>query len=324
MTIMFSLRLPFALAAAFFAVSALPSQAQTPGPVHYRIENTSSFNEGCYDPCLCPIYFTAVPSGTFVLQFTGTDPAGYDNYDVTNVDIVADVGGIPRHAVGTGRYRRGGAVAVREQLILDLSANGAPFEHFDSGLVTPQAAFPRIEISVSINGMVCFDKVYNLVSEPNAAGVGYCFGDGSGTACPCGNAGAAGNGCASSVNALGANLTGIGKPSLSSDAVVLATTGSSNSPVLFFQGTQRRNGGAGAVFGDGLLCASGSIVRLKIAQAVAGEARIPDVNDPPLSSLGGVSAPGTYDYQTWYRDVPPFCTPATFNLSNGYEIQWTP
>ena len=261
---MISLRLPAALAAMFLGLSALPSHAQTPGPVHYLVESTSGYTEGCYPPCLCPIFFTGVPSGSFVLQYTSSDPAGYDHYLVNNVDLVVDIGGVPHHAVGSGQYRRGGAVAVQEQLMLDLSRDGGPFEHFDSGLVVPLAQFPRIEISVSLNGMFCYDKVYDIVSRPNAAGVGYCYGDGSGTACPCGNAGSPGNGCASFVNGGGANLTGLGTPSLSTDAVVLVETGVPNGPALFFQGTLRTNGGAGAVLGDGLLCASGNITPVVI------------------------------------------------------------
>jgi hypothetical protein len=318
---MISLRLPAALTALF--LSALPSQAQTPGPVHYRVESTSGYSQGCYPPCLCPIFFTGVPSGTFVLQYTSSDPAGYDHYLVNNVDLVLDIGGVPHHALGSGQYR-GGAVAVQEQLTLDLSRDGGPFEHFDSGLVLPQAPFPRIDISVSINGMVCFDQVYDIVSTPDAAGVGYCYGDGSGTPCPCGNAGLPGNGCASFVNGGGANLTGIGTPSLASDAVVLDETGVPNGPGLFFQGTLRLNGGAGAVFGDGLLCATGSITRLKVVMAAGGEGRLPEAGDPPLSVMGGIVAPGTYTYQTWYREASLFCTPSTFNLPNGYEIVWTP
>jgi hypothetical protein len=27
-------------------------------------------------------------------------------------------------------------------------------------------------------------------------------------------------------------------------------------------------------------------------------------------------------YQVWYRNSAPFCTTATFNLTNGYSIVW--
>ena len=39
---------------------------------------------------------------------------------------------------------------------------------------------------------------------------------------------------------------------------------------------------------------------------------------------GMITAPGVRTYQVWYRDVLAFCTPAPFNLSNGYQIVWGP
>jgi hypothetical protein len=44
--------------------------------------------------------------------------------------------------------------------------------------------------------------------------------------------------------------------------------------------------------------------------------------DLPLSTLGSVSAGMTVYYQFWYRDASPYCTAATFNLSNGLAVLW--
>jgi hypothetical protein len=150
----------------------------------------------------------------------------------------------------------------------------------------------------------------------------FCFGDGSGTACPCGNAGSAGNGCASSVNAAGANLTASGSASLSADTLVLAGSGMPDSSALYFQGTAQLNGGMGTVFGDGLRCVSGSIVRLKTTSNSAGVSQFPQAGDPGVSVRGMVGAPGTRTYQVWYRNAAAFCTPSTFNLTNGVEVTW--
>ncbi len=155
-----------------------------------------------------------------------------------------------------------------------------------------------------------------------ASGTPYCFGDGSGTACPCGNAGAAGNGCASSVNASGGNLAGVGIASISSDSLTLHGTGLVNTSGLYFQGTTQQSGGAGATFGDGLRCAAGSVIRLGTKVATGGASQYPLMGDASISVKGAVTTPGTRTYQLWYRNAGPFCTPSTFNLTNGVNVAW--
>jgi hypothetical protein len=149
-------------------------------------------------------------------------------------------------------------------------------------------------------------------------GVPFCFGDGTGTACPCGNNGAAGNGCANSVNPNGANLTTTGNASLANDTLVLHGSGMPNAACLYFQGTTQ----VSAVFGDGLRCAGGTVVRLLTKTNVSGASQYPDVGNPSVHVKGAVSAPATRTYQTWYRNAAAFCTPSTFNLTNGVLITW--
>ncbi len=156
------------------------------------------------------------------------------------------------------------------------------------------------------------------------SGTAFCFGDGSGTLCPCGNNGAFGNGCANSVNANGGNLGGTGTPSISSDTVVLSGSGMPNSSCLYFQGTSQLNAGAGAVFGDGKRCAGGSIVRLGTKSNVAGASQYPVGADPLVSVRGLVTSPGSRTYQAWYRNAAAFCSVSTFNLTNGIQIAWGP
>ncbi len=152
---------------------------------------------------------------------------------------------------------------------------------------------------------------------------GFCFGDGTGTPCPCGNVGALGNGCPSSVNPDGANLLASGSSSLAFDTLVLSGTGMTNSSALYFQGTSQAGGGSGAVFGDGLRCAAGSIVRLKTVVNVTGASQYPEPGDPSVSLRGMVGAPSTRTYQVWYRNAAAFCNAETFNLSNGVQVTWT-
>jgi hypothetical protein len=156
------------------------------------------------------------------------------------------------------------------------------------------------------------------------SGTVYCSGDGSGTACPCGNAGAPGNGCASSVDALGAHLGATGAASIASDTFVLVGSNMPNSSALYFQGTSQTAGGAGSVFGDGLRCASGSVIRLGTKTNAGGSSSYPAAGDAPVSVKGVNSAGAVRDYQIWYRNAAAFCTIATFNLSNGLQVTWAP
>ena len=160
-------------------------------------------------------------------------------------------------------------------------------------------------------------------------GTGYCFGDpGMGTPCPCSNdndGSVPGSGCDNGAFASGAQLTGSGVASVSGDTLVLKTTGLEPSNTgLYFQGNNATNGGAGNPFGDGLRCAGGGLVRLQIRTASAGGTSQTSV---AIAAKGGVIAGDTRRYQCWYRTTqnPPCGLGVNdFNLSNGYEITWTP
>jgi hypothetical protein len=91
--------------------------------------------------------------------------------------------------------------------------------------------------------------------------------------------------------------------------------------VLFFQGTQQ----TGATFGDGLRCASGTLVRLGTGNAIGGIASHPRTGDPAISVRGGIAQAGQVrHYQAWYRNAAAFCTASTFNLTNGLSATWQP
>lgn len=154
----------------------------------------------------------------------------------------------------------------------------------------------------------------------------FCFGDTSGTLCPCGNVSPAGSGrgCANSLGSSGGLLPS-GSSSLANDSMRLTATGMPNSAALYFQGDSRVNSGAGAAFGDGLRCAGGSTVRLSTKLNASGSSSYPVLGDAPISVRGGVTAQGTRTYQVWYRNADAaFCTAATFNLTNGVAATWGP
>ena len=79
-------------------------------------------------------------------------------------------------------------------------------------------------------------------------------------------------------------------------------------------------------FGDGILCVGGALVRLGVKfNSLAGSSTMPSGLDPVLSVMGGVPAGGGFRfYAAWYRDSAVFCTAATFNVTNGVGVLWTP
>lgn len=147
----------------------------------------------------------------------------------------------------------------------------------------------------------------------------YCFGDGSATACPCGNVGATGRGCDNSAAAPGAQLAAVGIADVAADTLTLHASGvPAGQPGLFLQGTLAVLGGQGLAFGDGLRCAGGAVVRLQIVSAgAAGHAS----TSVAISAVGNVTAGSTRYYQTWYRDPVGPCGNGQ-NLTNGLEIVW--
>lgn len=140
------------------------------------------------------------------------------------------------------------------------------------------------------------------------------------TACPCANPGAPGHGCANSVNSQGALLTASG--SINPDTVVLLGSGMpATVAAIYIKGDVREE----AVFGDGLRCAGGFLIRLKTKINSGGASQYPESGDPSLS-VRGSTPPGSglvgY-YQVYYRNsAAGFCPPATFNISNGIKITW--
>ena len=195
-------------------------------------------------------------------------------------------------------------------ITLPVDAQNTAFAQAPAGstIALPQQA----SIAVS----VCY--VYTPVLQR------FCAGDGTGTACPCGNASGLGAfaGCTNS-SGVGARLAASGYPSVASDAVTLTCSDvPAGAPVLFFQGTARANGGSGTVFGDGLMCVGGTITRIGTRFATFGVASYPQAGDATLSVVGALTGGDVRTYQVWHRDAQTFCSPAFYNLTNGVEVAW--
>jgi hypothetical protein len=162
-----------------------------------------------------------------------------------------------------------------------------------------------------------------FVAQFSRTARGFCFGDGSLlTQCPCGNSSepAERAGCASSTG-LGGRLADAGASSIANDTFALVGSSMTNSIAVF---TQSAASAAAAVSGDGIFCGGGTMVRLGDAINVSGASQFPGPGDPSISSIGGVTTPGTRVYQVVYRNSASFCTPATFNSTNALRVNWIP
>lgn len=154
---------------------------------------------------------------------------------------------------------------------------------------------------------------------------GFCFGDGADagvtSACPCGNFGSGGHGCASSMNTAGASL--VARGTTAADDIVLLAAGLPRSTVCqFLQGDAATD----VVFGDGVRCVGGSTIALRVKPSVGGLCVLPGPSDTlTISTLGGVSvgSGATRIYQVVYRNAAAsFCPPGTVNLTNAWSLTW--
>jgi len=146
---------------------ATATQAQVgPAPTLYRLDPATTFEEGCQDPCACPVAITSDVFGTFTLRFTNSDPAGYNHYAIERVNWLVEMSGSQRRVSGSGEYKVGGQFALMQQLQLDLSFDGAAALQFDSGLVAGGGGFPLLGIDIATNGFFCWDQVFRLTASP--------------------------------------------------------------------------------------------------------------------------------------------------------------
>lgn len=161
------------------------------------------------------------------------------------------------------------------------------------------------------------DVSVRVVSEPGSA---FCFGDGSGTACPCGNDSAStGEGCEHS-GGVGMLISGSGTASITNDDLTLTTTQvPPNNTGIFYTGTTSP---ANTLY-DGVQCAGGSVRRFGGISQSDGTAQ--DTGFVAQAGPAYFQPGGTYHFQFWSRDValPGPCGTGA-NFSPGYAVTMTP
>ncbi len=260
-----------------------------------------------------------IDSAVFQLQVDGLATG---DYEVTTYASVVDCTPAATRVTVTGSSE--GALVTTGSYMNDHAAGVTYVRHRVSIAGGP------LVIEVASTVASCFSELGACnglqITRLDGGSNAICAGDGSGSACPCGNTGGVGRGCANSFDASGALLVGSGTASVAGDTLVLTASSVSNSSITFFQGTQAVNGSAGAAFGDGLRCASGTTVRIASQLASGNVAAYPSGPSQASISVRGAipSVGGTRIYQAWYRNSASFCTPATFNLTNAVRTTWRP
>ena len=173
--------------------------------------------------------------------------------------------------------------------------------------------FPSCSSNACIN-QITLIEAFNSGVDPTTP---FCVGDGSGTACPCGNTSAlgAGEGCANSTGS-GALLTASGSDTVADDNLVLhVVQARPGQPCVFVQGAAQIE----TPFRDGLLCMGNPTDRLEVAALDATGA----VDSSTSLGAAGGAAPGqTLHYQVWYRDPTISPCGSGSNLSNAVSMTW--
>jgi len=291
------------LPALFLCLAPVGAAAQlgTPSTLRYGLEAPSSFQEGCLPPCLCPVLFYDTLVGTFDLTPVFPSPLGISNFMITNIDFVmVDFFGAQRTVTGTGTYQLSGQVLPQHHLQMDVSIDGAPIQHHDSGLVPGGLDFPRIDISAALNGFFCYDEVFELHATPELV-TNYCMSTANSTGSP-------------------AVISATGTSSFSvNDLALHCGPMPANEPGIFYFG----QGQTQIPFGDGFRCVTGATVYRLFPVVFSGTNQVMDLaldnGTFPASQL----TPGSsWNFQGWFRD--PAGGGTSFNLSDGARVLFLP
>jgi len=161
--------------------------------------------------------------------------------------------------------------------------------------------FPETDMALELKGS------QTVINE----GAGYCYGDGTGTICPCAAFGGAGEGCLTTSGS-GATLVGSGNAIVGNDGFTLDVSGApANKPALFFQGNNQLST---VTAGDGVLCSNSSLRYAVNSTDANGNAT--------QTGFGANAVPGqSLNYQYWFRDTGNTCG-GGFNFTNGWAVTW--
>jgi hypothetical protein len=134
-------------------------------PTLYRLERGTTFQRGCFPPCMCPIMEAAPVTGTFRLELVSVGDI-FDYYRITRIHWK-----VRRHdgeiltITGSGDYYVS-TIIDQQRMSVELTVGSDPPTTYESDYVPGGAAFPRIAVAISIHGGYCFDTVIDLGARP--------------------------------------------------------------------------------------------------------------------------------------------------------------
>lgn len=132
--------------------------------VLYRLEPRSTFQQGCFPPCMCPLMESAPLEGTFELALVSIGDV-FDFYAVEDVRWLAPSPSVDHTARGSGSYKVSTIVGQNE-MSLELSVDQNTPAHYGSDTVPVGAEFPEIDVTISRNGGFCIDTVMEVRARP--------------------------------------------------------------------------------------------------------------------------------------------------------------
>lgn len=140
----------------------------------YHLVAGATFQRGCWDPCDCLLGPERPMVGMFELvPIHGS--ALLSEFAVVNVDwkVLFDntaSASLPIQGFGLYQLLVDAAGTGQQRLMLDLIIDGEPRAHFDSGAVA-ESPWPHIDVTVSKNGLECFDTALHVVADPRGGNV---------------------------------------------------------------------------------------------------------------------------------------------------------
>jgi hypothetical protein len=272
-------------------------------------------------------YLIDLPGGSQIRKLAPCDNASYDSFGwsvsmLRNTAVIGASRDVEEGVSSGSAYLYG--IPVGQEVIMLLASDGEADDLFGHSVALSRVGAVVGSVADGDAGpdsgsVYLFDSA--LTRNP---GAGYCFGDGTGTSCPCTENGNPGEGCLNSTGSTGATLVGLGNASRSDDSFYMQVEGVPGAkPGVIYQGISQHLGGMGAPVGDGLLCLTGVTERSQIQVTQDGAATFSDFQGLPFShSIYGVCI--ETNYQFWYRDPLNTCTGSGFNFSNGWSVVWRP